>query len=419
LKVVYFANGIPAYQILRYLQVDKYAIIIIGAGISGLSLAHYCAREGFKTLVIEKSERVGGTLHSHCFEDAGFWIELGAHTCYNSYRNLVGIMEDCMILHRLVRREKVPFKMLVDGQIKSILSQLNFLELLLSAPNIFSLKKEGQSVRSYYSKVLSNKNFEKVLSPAINAVISQRADDFPADMLFKRRLRRKDIMKKFTLTNGVQTITDSISAEKNIDMLKDTEVLSVSFNNNSFQITTSNTTYKSNSLAIATPASIAAQLLRENFPELSKYLAQIKVESVESVGIALKKDLTASIPPVAGIIPSSDSFYSVVSRDTVKHDTYRGFTFHFKPVILNNDAKLKRMAEVLGIKPSQIEHMAAKENFVPSLKVGHDALIAKIEQSISTTRLLLTGNYFDGMAIEDCVSRSLKEFMRLKKLTGR
>lgn len=399
----------------------KYDIIIIGAGISGLSLAHYCAEEGLKTLAIEKSERVGGTLHSHRFDDAnGFWIEMGAHTCYNSYSNLIGIIEDCMILDRLVSRERVPFKMLVDGRIKSIPSQLNFLELLLSMPKIFSLKKEGQSVRSYYSKVLGNKNFEKVLSPALNAVISQDASDFPADMLFKKRTRRKDIIKKFTLTDGIQTITDSIaSAEQNIEILKDTEVLAVSFNNGSFQTITSNATYNSDSLAIAASASMAAKLLRDSFPQISESLASIRVNSIESVGVVVKKDLVASIPPVAGIIPSSDSFYSVVSRDTVKHDSHRGFTFHFKPGILNNNAKLKRIAEVLGIKQSQIEHMAAKENFVPSLKVGHDALIAKIEQSISTTRLLLTGNYFDGMAIEDCVIRSLKEFLRLKKLMGR
>ena len=398
----------------------KYDIVIIGAGISGLSLAHYCAREGLKTLVIEKSERVGGTLHSHRFEDiGGFWIELGAHTCYNSYRNLIEIMEDCTTISRLVRREKVPFKMLVDGQIKSIPSQLNFLELLISAPNIFSLKKEGQSVRSYYSKVLGNKNFESVLSPALNAVISQNASDFPADVLFKKRLRRKDIIKKFTITNGIQTITDSISSQKAIEIVTGKEVLSIEHNGGLFKTATDSEAYESESLAVATPASVAVQLLRENFPELSKDLSQIKVESVESVGIAVKKDITASIPPAAGIIPSSDSFYSVVSRDTVKHDSYRGFTFHFKPGILDNNAQIKRIAEVLGVKLAQIEHIAAKENFVPSLKVGHDALIGKIEQSISVSRLFLTGNYFDGMAIEDCVSRSLKEFLRLKKLLGR
>lgn len=399
---------------------NKYDMIIIGAGISGLSLAHYCAKEGFKTLVIEKSERVGGTLHSHSFEDAmGFWIELGAHTCYNSYRNLIEILEDCTTISRLVKREKVPFKMLVDGRIKSIPSQLNFLELLCSAPRLFAVKKEGQSVESYYSKILGNKNFEKVLSPALNAVISQKANDFPADMLFKKRTRRKDIMKKFSLISGVQTITDSISSQKNIEILKGTEVLSISFNNGSFQTTTSNATYNSDSLAIAAPASVASKLLRDSFPQTAESLAAISVKRIESVGVAVKKDFVTSIPPVAGIIPASDSFYSVVSRDTVKHDTYRGFTFHFKPNSVTQDAKLKKIADVLGIKRGQIDYIVTKENFVPSLKIGHGALIGKIEQSISTTRLLLTGNYFDGMAIEDCVSRSLKEFLRLKKMLGR
>jgi protoporphyrinogen oxidase len=400
-----------------YNKVDKYNIIIIGAGISGLSLAHYCAKEGLKTLVIEKTERVGGTLHSNHFEDTGFWVELGAHTCYNSYRNLIGIIEDSAF-NKLIPREKVPFKMLVDGHIKSIPSQLNFLELLISVPNIFSLKKEGQSVRSYYSKVLGNKNFEKVLSPALNAVISQDASDFPADMLFKKRLRRKDIIKKFTLTNGVQTITDSISSQKTIEIATGKEVISVNTSNNLFQIITKDSSYESDFLAIATPASVAARFLREQFPQVSEKLSHIKVETVESVGVAIKADLI-SIPSVAGIIPSSDSFYSIVSRDTVKHDSYRGFTFHFKPGILNNDAKLKKIAEVLGVKLAQIEHIAAKENFVPSLKVGHEALVGKIEQALSTTSLFLTGNYFDGMAIEDCVTRSLKEFLRLKKLLGR
>jgi protoporphyrinogen oxidase len=398
---------------------NKYDIVIVGAGISGLSLAHYCAKEGLKTLVIEKSERAGGALHSHNFADTGgFWIELGAHTCYNSYRNLIGIMEECAAIGKLINREKVPFKMLVNDSIKSIPSQLDFLELFLSVPKICGLKKQGQSVRYYYSKILGSKNFERVLSPALNAVISQDASEFPADMLFKKRLRRKDIIKKFTLNNGIQTITDSISSQKAIEIITGKKVFSIEHNSGIFRTATDGEIYESESLAVATSASIAAQLLRESFPEISKHLSQIKVQSVESVGVAVKKDLTVSMPPVAGIIPSSDSFYSVVSRDTVKHDSYRGFTFHFKSGILNNDAKLKRIAEALGIKQAQIEHIASKENFVPSLRVGHEALIGRIEQSISSIRLFLTGNYFDGMAIEDCVTRSLNEFTRLKNMLG-
>ena len=395
---------------------SEYEIIVIGAGISGLSFAHYCGRAGLKTLVIEKNGHVGGTLHSHRFEDAdGFWLELGAHTCYNSYRNLIGLIENCNIAGQLIAREKVPFKMFVDGRIKSIPSQLNFFELLLSVPRLFTLSQGGQSIESYYSKIVGSTNFKQVISPAMTAVICQKSNDFPADMLFKKRLRRKDIIKKFTLSGGLQTIADAIALQKNIDIVKESEVREITTKAGLFRIATDGALYEADALALATPASVAAQLLQLSFPAASEKLSQIKVEAVESVGTAIRKE-KVSIAPVAGLIPSSDSFYSVVTRDTVRDDKYRGFTFHFRPGLVGREGKLKRMAEVLGMEQGQLEHVFEKKNFVPSLKVGHNALVGEIEQSISGSRLFLTGNYFDGMALEDCVTRSLKEFQRLKAL---
>lgn len=395
---------------------DKYDIIIIGAGISGLSLAHYCVRGGLKTLVIEKSERVGGTFHSHRFDgDAkGFWLELGAHTCYNSYRNLIGIMEDCQILDSIIKREKVPFKMRVDNRIKSIPSQINFLELVLHLPHLLTLKKEGRSIESYYSRVIGHRNFERVFAPVFDAVISQKANDFPADMLFKKRTRRKDIMKSFTLTDGIQAITDSIALQQSIQLVTGKEVQTVEFGDGLFNITTiDRSSYESFSLAFATPVSVAAQLLQTSFPGLSDQLSRIKVNTIETVGVVLRKD-AITLSPLAGIIATDDYFYSAVSRDTVSHKNYRGFSFHFKAGILNHEAKLKRISEVLGVKIGQLEYVITKENIVPSLMVGHDKLVNEIDQFIAVKRLLLTGNYFSGLAIEDCVFRSLKEFSRLK-----
>lgn len=395
---------------------ERFDIVIIGAGISGLSMAHYCAKEGLKTLIIEKSERAGGTLHSHTFQDAnGFWIELGAHTCYNSYRNLIEIIEDCRIAGLMVKREKVPFKMLLDNRIKSIPSQLNFLELFISAPRLFTLKKESHSIESYYSKIVGQHNFEKVFASAFNAVISQRANDFPADMLFKKRLRRKDIIKKFTFANGVQTIADSVALQKGIEFIKGKEIQNIEFKDSVFNaVAADGCIYQSNSLALAVSASSAARLLRTSFPEVSEQLSQIEIRTVESVGIAVKKEAIA-FGLVAGLIPVNDSFFSVVARDTVWHDKYRGFTFHFKPGIMNHEMKLKRISEALGVRQSQLNHVISKENFVPSLKTGHYRLIADVDRLIEGKQLLLTGNYFNGLAMEDCVSRSLSEFYRLKK----
>lgn len=397
---------------------EKYNVIIIGAGISGLSLAHYCKKEGLKTLVIEKDIRVGGALHSHYFQGIGFWIELGAHTCYNTYGNLIGIIEDCSAVNKIIKREKVPFKMLLNGEIKSISSQLNLLELFCSAPKILLLKKEEMRVKEYYSKVVGRKNFEKVISPAINAVISQNADDFPASLLFKRRPRRKDIIRKFTFEKGLQAIADSIASQKGIDVLTGQKIISIRHKNRHFEIVSEEGSYASEYLAIATQASSAAGLLKELYPEVSEKLSHIRVEKVESVGVAVKRADVESIPPVAGIIPSSDIFYSIVSRDTVRDNAYRGFTFHFKPNLANDKEKLKRISEVLRIKEKGIEYFIEKQNFVPSLKRGHDALIQSINQLISDKPIFLTGNYFDGLAIEDCVSRSYMEFLRLKAMFG-
>jgi len=40
-------------------------VVIIGGGISGLSMAFYCSQAGMKTTLIEKDNKVGGSFASH------------------------------------------------------------------------------------------------------------------------------------------------------------------------------------------------------------------------------------------------------------------------------------------------------------------------------------------------------------------
>ena len=393
----------------------QYDAIVIGAGISGLSLASYAAAAGLSTLVIEKSGRVGGCFHSHRFEReaAGFWLELGAHTCYNSYGGLIGLMEKHGLMESILPREKVSFKMLVDNEIRSITSQLSFPELFSSVWRMFTLKKEGESVASYYGRIVGSKNYERVSAPAFNAVISQRANDFPADMLFNKRPRRKDVIKSFTLQGGLSSVTDKISAIPGVTLVTDAEVSRITKSGKGFVVELADGRgFESSTLTLATPPPEASRLSGEIAPELARVLGNIKVETIESVGVAVLKD-KLKVPPVAGIIAANDDFYSAVSRDTVPHTSYRGFSFHFKSGRLPLQAKVKRMAEVLRVRPEDLEQVVQRESRLPSPIVGHHTLTAQIDGTLASGKLFVTGNYFAGMAVEDCIVRSGKEFRRL------
>ena len=83
-------------------------LIVVGGGISGLSLAHLFASAGSQVVVLERSPRLGGCLHSEQLE-SGFWFEMGAHTCYNSYGGLIRLIEANDQVPQLLARAKAPF----------------------------------------------------------------------------------------------------------------------------------------------------------------------------------------------------------------------------------------------------------------------------------------------------------------------
>jgi oxygen-dependent protoporphyrinogen oxidase len=387
----------------------RYDLIVIGGGISGLSFAHYASRAGMKTLLLEKAAGAGGCLRT-MRQPGGFWLELGAHTCYNSYANLIGVIEECEATGKLLPRRNVPFLLYVNGKVKSIPSELNFPELICSAPRILGLSKSGETVGSYYSKIVGKKNYDRVIGPALSAVPSQRADDFPADMLFKKRKRRKDILRKFTLEGGLQSIADAVIAKRAVEVLTGTEAATVTAENALFRVATgSGGEVMADNLAFAAPPPVVSGLLKNILPDVAARLADIKVARVESLGVVVRKE-AVTLPPFAGLIPVDDLFFSAVSRDIVTDPLYRGFTFHFRQG-LDRAAKMRRMADVLGT--DRFEDSSENTAILPSPRPGHKAIVGDVDRLLEGRRVFITGNYFSGLAIEDCVARSRAEFARL------
>ncbi len=387
---------------------EKVDVLIIGAGISGLTFAHYCKQRGFSTLILEKTSRAGGLVDSVQFDD--FWVELGAHTCFNTYGNLLKIMEELALLSSIQPRATKKFQFYKNHTVCSIPSQLHFLELLFHLPKLFTHTKKDKTVKEYYQVIVGEKNYHDVFQHAFNAVICQNAQDFPADLLFRKKPQNKQIARSFIFPNGIQTLPNAIA--QHLDCRFDQNIQSIDFIDNLFEIKTEQNVYQSKHLVIATPVNAAAILLEKAAPEVSTLLKEIPMSAAESFAVKVPKD-AVKLKPFAGLIGAEEDFYSAVSRDTLPNEHYRGFTFHFKAGRLNEHEQLQKIAKVLNISSEQILEKSSKINRLPALNPRHQVVIEKIEKALQNQPIAMVGNYFQGVSLEDCASRSFVEFNRL------
>jgi UDP-galactopyranose mutase len=163
--------------------------------------------------------------------------------------------------------------------------------------------------------------------------------------------------------------------------------------------------------AVAVPPSMAAALLRGDFPELSAELARVKMAATDSMGVVVRRD-QVKLPEMAFLVPADDVFWSAVTRDPVPDPERRAFAFHFRTGKTEEEKKA-RISAILGVPPSAFEEVAQRMALLPSPVLGHDRTVAELDRMLGGSRLALTGNYFEGLAIEACVRRSRAEWLRV------
>jgi protoporphyrinogen/coproporphyrinogen III oxidase len=94
-------NGCGGFLIYKYTlsnvihnndQMSKADIVIIGAGLTGLTAAYYLKKNGYKVILIEKNNRTGGVIDT--VNEDGFVIETGPNTGVLSHPEVAELFED-------------------------------------------------------------------------------------------------------------------------------------------------------------------------------------------------------------------------------------------------------------------------------------------------------------------------------------
>jgi UDP-galactopyranose mutase len=388
---------------------------------SGLSFAFHAARAERTVCVVEAEGRVGGCVDTRTFGD-GFWIELGAHTCYNSYGAFIELLEGLELMGELQARGKPVLRfvsqegILPGKNLGGLLRRMKWWELLRSLPRMIGASPDGKSVQEHYGRIVGARNYEQVLGPMLSAVPSQRADGFPADMLFKKRPRRKDVRRSFTLKGGLGAAAERIRRQAGVTIVSGRAATEIERAGAGFAVTLADGERLSAEIvAVATPPRAAARLLGRVLPEAAGKVGELGEATVETLGLVVRADKVEAVPYSTFVIPlgpRGDIFHSVVTRDVVPDPTWRGFAFHFQPGH-SEEEKLARAEALLGVARADFAERAERRTVLPSPALGHREVVAGLDAALAGQRICVTGNWFAGLAIEDCVLRSRAEWQRV------
>lgn len=397
---------------------SKHDVVVVGGGISGLTFAFQAARAGRSVLVLEREEKPGGCVSTHRMA-GGYWFELGAHTCYNSYVGFTGLIDGCGLRGEVLQRAKTHLRFLdgdrlVPGSNLGVLLRLfSWPEAALSLPRMLGAKKDGKTVEEFYGRIVGKRNYASVLGPMLSAVPSQSADAFPAGMLFKMRdTRRKDFPRSFSLRGGLQSVTDALARRPGVEVATGQTAVSLSAAGAGWVVVTEGgERHEAGIAAVATPPTGAASILGGAAPELATQVSRVKDTVVETLAFAVRAS-KVSLPVSMFLVPRKDVFHSAVTRDSVPDADWRSFAFHFKPG-LTADERASRVTRLLGIQRADLEDLVEKRTVLPSPALGHERIVAEIDRLSAGRRICVLGNWFAGLSIEDCVDRSRTEWERV------
>ena len=388
---------------------NQYDVIIIGGGISGLSAAHYALQQSQKALLLEKSIKVGGCIHTYTSAKAdGFWLEMGAHAVYNSYDHVLQLVESLNLKDQIQLRKKLPFKLYDGNQTVSVFKALNLVRMSVGILKLKMLSKKDRTVSDYYQQVFGKKNYQKILRYAFDAVLSQDSKDFPAELLFKSYQRNKNFPRSFTFKNGLSVLVDALVKSPDFELKTNTMPTDIKRIDNRWQVLSGDERYICRKLVLATPLSVTKDFLaKTEFSELAEKLALAQTSKITSFGVIVDKNIVKHIPALAGLISIEQPFYSMVSRDVVDDERYRGFTFHFKGAFEYSQSQcMTYVLKFLGVSVDAVVDSVLIKNTLPMITPEFLSGLSEMQQALFDKDIYLTGNYFSRLAIEDCVRQS-------------
>ena len=439
-------------------------VIIIGAGIAGLSAGFELFKKNIDFQILETSDRAGGNIETRKIGD--YLIESGPHTFSSLSKETIELVQDLGIEDLLQEAEPEAKKRYIyrNSQLTAVPSNLKefFKTDILTKEGKITLLEElfikkaekEETVQEFAERRFGREVLKNFIQPFLNGLFAGDVQKLSADAVFPKlkELENKyrsiicgmvlsnkfrSLFKKLTLysfIHGMETLPDAMYnklknkitlSAKDIEISRAKDFFIVNFKANNKTIN-----YTANSILFALPAyamSEFAYLLPKGY---ASEITQIEYAPIASVSQTVEKEkvkvfqnategfgfLCTKEPhrKLLGTIWTSSIFPNRSPKDKMLLTSYLGGAL-YKKITDQTEEEIanltaKEVSEVMQISdPGSIKtlHIKVHTNAIPQYNIGHINRIKKLEELMNkNTGLFFTGNYLHGISINDTIRTS-------------
>ena len=452
-------------------------IVVIGAGISGLTAAYLLLKEGFDVVVLEQKDKVGGSIET-VFEN-GLLFDRGPNSGLETTPLIQQLVRELNLADQLVyaNREGNKRYILKNGNLHPLpMSPTTFLKtklfsnkakLRLLAEPFVGKSKDGyyQSIAEFVTRRLGKEFLDYAINPFVAGVYAGRPEDLSVKSAFpklysleeeygglivgalrsiRKRKKNKEVSKQsakmFSFKDGMKILPEAITESLGNRVSTNVEVKSVRKTaEENYGVTFTdgdqNLTLLADVVLSTVPAYKATEIFGHLDEQLVKHLNKIYYPPVLVLYLVYdRKDVGQPLDGFGFLIPEKEekSFLGAIWSSVIfpnrSDDTKAAFTIFIGG---SRDAGFVDDVEQLVIDRARREFelimkISAEPVFlskrfwqkaIPQYNLGyveHENFFDHFEKN--NKGIILGGNYRGGISIGDCIKNAEVVTQKIKNL---
>jgi monoamine oxidase len=267
LALIFSITSCSVFKRNQSKQVNK-KIIVVGAGISGLSAAKYLKKKGFNVIVLEAQEKIGGRTQTD--RSLGIAFDKGASWIHGSKRNPISKLVSKSGANTFLTDDDNEKVYNTDGKEYSTIdiyqAESSYNSIVHKLSNSGNINESfGQLFYSNHPQFKNNLLWTYMLSAFLEFdtggdIYSLSSLDYYNDKAYSG----KDLI----ITNGYDKVIDYLS--KNIDIRLNTKVENIDYTKDNIKIETNNGSFEADQVIVTVPLGVLKKNVIKFTPSLPK-----------------------------------------------------------------------------------------------------------------------------------------------------